>query len=86
MDNSHVIVRIFNQEKIEVYYFHGISHYTYNYPVCFTVFFSSINQMFTLLSIFVNIQHLCTYHKLYIGKEVFKANLSINLQQLYIQS
>nr|YP_009399475.1 hypothetical protein [Dictyomenia sonderi]ARW69081.1 hypothetical protein [Dictyomenia sonderi] len=86
MDNGYVIIRILNQEKIELYYFSQMNNSIHNYPVCFVVCLKSCNQIFILLSIFVNVQQFCTYHKLYLGQEIYKANLSLNLRQLYIQS
>nr|WGH13047.1 hypothetical protein [Echinothamnion sp.] len=87
IDNNYVVIRVLNQEKIEVYYFNQINNNNiYNYPICFITYFNYINQMFVILSIFVNIQNFSTYHKLYLGKEILSANLCINLKQLYIQS
>nr|YP_010851189.1 hypothetical protein QQP87_pgp135 [Aphanocladia delicatula]WGH14234.1 hypothetical protein [Aphanocladia delicatula] len=87
IDNSYVIIRVINQEKIEVYYCDQMNDNKkiYNYPICFITDCNHINQMFVLLSIFVNIQKLSTHHKLYLGKEILSANISINLKQVYIQ-
>nr|WGH13838.1 hypothetical protein [Lophurella pseudocorticata] len=88
IDNSYVIIRVLNKEKVEIYFFNQSDNNKniYTYPVCFVTYFIDINRMFTLLSMFINIQKLCTSHKLYLGKEILKANICINLKQLYIQS
>nr|YP_009398015.1 hypothetical protein [Gredgaria maugeana]ARW67201.1 hypothetical protein [Gredgaria maugeana] len=88
MDNSYVVIRVMNQEKIEVYYSNTMNDNKniYNYPICFITYCNHINQMFVLLSMFVNIQKLSTHHKLYLGKEILSANICLNLKQLYIQS
>nr|YP_010850397.1 hypothetical protein QQP83_pgp135 [Lophurella caespitosa]WGH13246.1 hypothetical protein [Lophurella caespitosa] len=88
LDNSHVKIRILNQEKVEVYCFNQNDNKEniYTYPVCFVIYFIDINRMFILLSMFVNVQQLCTSHKLYLGKEILRANICVNLEQLYIQS
>nr|YP_010851386.1 hypothetical protein QQP88_pgp136 [Echinothamnion hookeri]WGH14433.1 hypothetical protein [Echinothamnion hookeri] len=87
-DNSYLIIRILNQKKVEIYCFNqtNSTENIYTYPVCFVTHFIDINRMFILLSMFINIQELCTYHKLYLGKEILRANICINLEQLYIQS
>nr|YP_010851585.1 hypothetical protein QQP89_pgp135 [Echinothamnion hystrix]WGH14632.1 hypothetical protein [Echinothamnion hystrix] len=88
IDNSYFIIRILNQKKVEIYCFNknDNNEYLYTYPVCFVTHFIDINRMFILLSMFIHIQQLCTYHKLYLGKEILRANICINLEQLYIQS
>nr|WGH12850.1 hypothetical protein [Echinothamnion sp.] len=88
IDNNFVKICLHNQEKIEVYYFRQICDNVniYRYPICFTSYFNDTDQIFILLSIFIGIQQFCTYHKLYLGKEILRANICNKLQQLYIQS
>nr|YP_009398219.1 hypothetical protein [Thaumatella adunca]ARW67405.1 hypothetical protein [Thaumatella adunca] len=87
MDNNYSLIRILNQEMIELCCFNNnySCNCIYHYPICFTVHFSSVYRMFVLLSIFSGTDLLSTQHKLYLGKEIFKAHLSIKLEQNYIQ-
>nr|YP_010850991.1 hypothetical protein QQP86_pgp135 [Aphanocladia stichidiosa]WGH14037.1 hypothetical protein [Aphanocladia stichidiosa] len=88
IDNSYVMIRILNQEKVEIYCFNQINNNKtiYTYPICFVTYCVDIDRLFILLSMSIIIQHLCTSHKLYLGKEILKANICTSLKQLYIQS
>nr|YP_009397611.1 hypothetical protein [Dipterosiphonia australica]ARW66797.1 hypothetical protein [Dipterosiphonia australica] len=88
MDDIYMKIRIFNNQIIEVDYFKSInySHSIFNYPMCFIAEYSNINELFFLLSIFIGFQGLSSQHKMYLGKEILKAHISIKLKQMYIQS
>nr|ARW60571.1 hypothetical protein [Polysiphonia sp.] len=88
MDRNYLMISVFNQETIEAYYLYNCdsSKNLYNYPVCFVVCFTKTNQMFKLLSNFSSIDNFSTEHKMYLGKEIFKAQIAIYLKQIYIQS
>nr|YP_009398420.1 hypothetical protein [Lophocladia kuetzingii]ARW67606.1 hypothetical protein [Lophocladia kuetzingii] len=83
MDNSYVLIRIHDIKIIELYYFH-YSKFS-QYPICFTVAINQLDYMFYLLSLYETFNFVSTKHKLYIGKELFKAIISNSFNQLYIQ-
>nr|YP_009392649.1 hypothetical protein [Bostrychia tenella]ARW61211.1 hypothetical protein [Bostrychia tenella] len=86
MDTSYVLIRVYNQETIEVYYFKCNTYCNrtlYKYPICFTA--NNIHCMFILISLHNEFIFLSTQHKLYLGKELYKAEISIQLNQQYIQ-
>nr|YP_009396369.1 hypothetical protein [Polysiphonia scopulorum]ARW65555.1 hypothetical protein [Polysiphonia scopulorum] len=88
MNSSYILIKVSNNEKIEVYYFNNGNRFSsiYNYPVCFFTYFKNIDQLFVVLSLFNGVNVLSTQHKLYLGKEIHKAQLSILMQQIYIQA
>nr|YP_009392021.1 hypothetical protein [Periphykon beckeri]ARW60369.1 hypothetical protein [Periphykon beckeri] len=87
MDKSYILINILTCNKIEVRYFNNVCQEdnTYKYPTCFITYSSYINELLMLVSIYVNIQELSTYHKLYLGREIIKAGFCVNLQQIYLQ-
>nr|YP_010951498.1 hypothetical protein RU987_pgp143 [Laurencia catarinensis]WMP12437.1 hypothetical protein [Laurencia catarinensis] len=86
MDKSYLIIRIDEQQNIELHYFFISSmKIKYNYPTCITVHFDKLKSCFSLVSLCYCFNMLSTSHKLYIGAEVFKAYLSVKFSQHYIQ-
>nr|YP_010937641.1 hypothetical protein RMF01_pgp129 [Palisada intermedia]WKW95755.1 hypothetical protein [Palisada intermedia] len=86
MDQSYLIIRIDNQQNIELHYFFFSSiKLKYNYPTCITIHCDKLNSCFSLVSLCYCFNILSTSHKLYIGSEIFKAYLSVKLSQSYIQ-
>lgn len=88
MDTSYVLVNICNKKTIELRYFNFKFNIYYNciiyrYPICFTAYNAHI--MFSLMSLYKDLNFLSTQHKLYLGKELYKAEISIKLNQIYIQ-
>lgn len=87
MDDSYIIIRVYNNEIIAVYYYYK-SNQKYlmnNYPICFIVNFNRVGYLFMLLSLSSIIDLLSTKHKFYLGKEIFKVDISAKLNQVYIQ-
>jgi len=89
MDNFYCLIKIINNtEKIEIYCFrHFIKisdNKTFNsYPLCFTAY--DFNSIFLLLSLHYLLNLLSLPHILYLGKELFKAELALFSEQIYIQ-
>lgn len=57
--------------------------YKYSYPLCFTASNSKI--LFILLSYYNRLNVLSYSHLLYLGKEIYKAEVALQLGQVYIQ-
>lgn len=87
MDNSFFIVRVFKQTIIEVYLYSYKNSLQPNkhYPICFVFYSDNFSQMTYLLSLCNNIINCSSIHKFYLGKEIFKAQISIQLNQYYVQ-
>lgn len=73
-DNSNIELRFLQYDYSILFY---------NYPICFTA--SNASVMFALLFKNGILQHFSSAHLLYLGKELFKAEISFLLQQKYIQ-
>lgn len=90
MDSFYCLVRIPLNEKISLYCIYNndtlnlrVKTYSLSYPICFTaessekiILLLSRHSIFTLFSI---------NHALYLGKELYKAELSLLLKQYYLQ-
>nr|YP_009394723.1 hypothetical protein [Polysiphonia elongata]ARW63285.1 hypothetical protein [Polysiphonia elongata] len=87
MDNSFFIIRVCEQKIIEVYFYSYKNSLQNNkhYPICFVCQLYDFSQMVNLLSLCNNIINCSSIHKFYLGKEIFKAQISIQLQQYYVQ-
>nr|YP_009392226.1 hypothetical protein [Osmundaria fimbriata]ARW60788.1 hypothetical protein [Osmundaria fimbriata] len=85
MYNSYVVIRIFEDRVIELHYFKKNSLLNIQYPICFVVDVEKINILFDILSVYNDLNVLSTKHKLYLGKEIFRAYISIKLSQQYVQ-
>ena len=84
MDNSYFLIRVMKNFSIELYYFSSIKKsYIYNYPICFCA--NDINLIIDLLSLHDLINLISSTHLIYLGKELYKAQLSIFYNQIYIQ-
>nr|YP_009398869.1 hypothetical protein [Cliftonaea pectinata]ARW68135.1 hypothetical protein [Cliftonaea pectinata] len=87
MDRNYFIICASSKNLIELHYFkYDITKIlrSCRYPTCFTANSSSI--IFYLMSLHSSCNVLSTQHKLYLGKEIFKLEISIKLNQLYIQN
>ncbi len=87
MDNNYFLLRISVYNKLEVY-FYNLKLYKYCsliYPICFNLSLIQYDQVVWLLSLCKPLDECSTSHKLYLGKEIFKAQLAIHLQHCYIQ-
>nr|YP_009394305.1 hypothetical protein [Leptosiphonia brodiei]ARW62867.1 hypothetical protein [Leptosiphonia brodiei] len=87
MDNNFFIVRVFQQTIIEIYFYNNNNLLKVDqcYPICFVFYLGDFSQITYLLSLCDEIFHCSTIHKFYLGKEIFKAQISIQLNQCYIQ-
>lgn len=86
MDQSYLIIRIDNKKNIELHcFFYKNIDFKYNYPTCFTVYFEKFSYLLYLVSLSGLFNILSTSHKIYFGIELFKAYVSIKLEQSYIQ-
>nr|QCI09129.1 hypothetical protein [Inkyuleea mariana] len=86
MDNFYCLIRVIvhKKRKLSLYYFsHNITKQSFIYPICFTA--SNINVMFKLLSMHNCFNQASIYHILYIGQELYKAELCLAFNQIYIQ-
>jgi len=87
MDNYYCLIKIVqNKQRIEVYFVNSdcsLKKFLYNYPMCFTA--NSLNNIILLLDSHDFINTLSLQHTLYIGKELYKAELALFSSQLYIQ-
>nr|YP_009393891.1 hypothetical protein [Polysiphonia sertularioides]ARW62453.1 hypothetical protein [Polysiphonia sertularioides] len=87
MDNNYFILHVAKTKSIEIHYFshtNSVSSSLY-YPICFLISPIYISKINSLLSILSKLSQCSTSHKLYLGKEIYKAQIAINLNQLYIQ-
>ncbi len=87
-DNNYFLIKTLQQNYIELrYFYNNVNTYNlYNYPVCFIIKYSNLDKISVLLSAFFFTDLCSTEHKIYLGKELYKAKISILLNQLYIQS
>lgn len=86
MDNSYFIIRIVNKRVIEIHYCEYKDYLKKNsYPVCFYIYLHDFDIIISLLMKYIKVTNCSTEHKVYLGKEIFKAQISCNLHQQYIQ-
>lgn len=87
MDNNFFTVRVLRQTIIEIYFYNKNNFLKVNkcYPICFVFYLGNFSQITYLLSLCDEISYCSTIHKLYLGKEIFKAQISIQLNQYYVQ-
>nr|QCI04473.1 hypothetical protein [Antithamnion hubbsii] len=90
MDSFYCLVRIVLHEKIALYcivkkdnfnYWNKSSIYLY--PTCFTA--NSTNNIIKLLSLHDFFSISSFEHALYLGKELYKAEIALIFKQIYIQ-
>nr|YP_009397405.1 hypothetical protein [Dasyclonium flaccidum]ARW66591.1 hypothetical protein [Dasyclonium flaccidum] len=89
MDKEYFLIRLDNKKKIELYYFNNYINNikllnSFIYPICFTA--SNSYLMFNLISLHTSLNILSTQHKLYLGREICKAEIAIEINQQYIQN
>lgn len=91
MDSFYCLVRIILNKKLSLYCFNYVLSQNINtkkiitlYPICFTAK-SSYNIM-KLLSLYSTVSLISVSHISYIAIELYKAELSLVLEQLYIQN
>lgn len=87
MDNNYFVLRISGKNSLKIYFYNhnSLKYLTLNYPICFNFLLNQDDQIINLLCICEPINKCSTLHKLYLGKEIFKAQLAIKLDQYYIQ-
>nr|YP_009397815.1 hypothetical protein [Sonderella linearis]ARW67001.1 hypothetical protein [Sonderella linearis] len=86
MDQNYNIICIGQNKFIELYYFNFNTCYDTEiilYPVCFSA--ANTYLLFNLISLYNKFNIISTNHKLYLGKELFKAEVAIKINQIYIQ-
>lgn len=91
MDSCYCLVRIILNKKLSLYYlnFKSSCKISYkvkkiDYPICFTA--KSAENILKLLSLHSYFDLISINHAFYLGIEVYKAELSLFLKQIYIQN
>jgi len=86
MDNFYCLIRITSEHIISLYYFpinHNVLGNTM--PTCFTA--KTANAMFELISSYRFFsKQISINHALYLGQELYKAEIALKLGQKYIQN
>nr|WCH58140.1 hypothetical protein [Cystoclonium purpureum f. stellatum] len=82
MDNSYCLIRLNVNINISLYFFY-VDNNVSQYPICITACQSDI--LYYLMSLHNSFRNLSINHYLYLGKELYKAELSLILKQKYIQ-
>nr|YP_009399273.1 hypothetical protein [Kapraunia schneideri]ARW68879.1 hypothetical protein [Kapraunia schneideri] len=89
MDNTYFSLRIVRDHNIEIYlYCHNYQNSLFihkYYPICFIFNTDDFNKIVSLLSICLYFIYCSSNHKLYLGKEIYKALITIKINQPYIQ-
>nr|YP_009296228.1 hypothetical protein Sebd_076 [Sebdenia flabellata]AOM65163.1 hypothetical protein Sebd_076 [Sebdenia flabellata] len=84
MDNYYCTIRILNNKKISLYLWESEQNSKKMfYPICFTAAYSDL--LYNLICSHYYLNDLSINHLLYIGQELYKAELSLTLNQKYIQ-
>lgn len=86
IDNVYCLIKIIQKKFIELYIIKSkviVNNHAYNYPLCFIGI--NCNLILKLLSLHDNLSLLSFNHALYIGKELYKAEISLIINQIYIQ-
>nr|YP_009295713.1 conserved hypothetical plastid protein [Mastocarpus papillatus]AOL58197.1 conserved hypothetical plastid protein [Mastocarpus papillatus] len=83
MDNCYCLIRLVFRKHISLYCFQQKSQ-TFNYPICFTAYNTDI--LFKLIFVYVVAKNISLSHCLYLGRELYKAELCLILGQEYIQN
>ena len=91
MNSFYCLVRIILNKKIALYCFHckvpQITDYNISNiscPICFTA--KSFSKMIQLLSVHSCFNSITLSHMSYLAIELYKAELSLSLNQVYIQN
>nr|YP_010986024.1 hypothetical protein NDC12_pgp194 [Polyopes affinis]WOL36942.1 hypothetical protein [Polyopes affinis] len=86
MDDYYCSIRLYENKSITLFLFHNniISYKVNTYPICFTA--SSISLIHMLLSKHHYFKSFSVNHILYIGQELYKAELSLMFDQVYVQN
>nr|YP_009396572.1 hypothetical protein [Vertebrata australis]ARW65758.1 hypothetical protein [Vertebrata australis] len=88
MDNNYFIISTTSKTVITIYYYEhtNLTKKKIFYPVCFLVPLYNFDIIILLLVRYIKICNCSTEHKIYLGREIFKAQISLNLCQKYIQN
>nr|BCB92343.1 hypothetical protein [Grateloupia asiatica] len=89
MDNFYCLIRLQKNRTISLCLFESIQNSLENYdkniyPICFTAV--SADSMYILLSKHDLFKKLSINHVLYLGQELYKAELSVIFNQSYVQN
>nr|AOM64551.1 hypothetical protein Riqu_072 [Riquetophycus sp.] len=83
MDNYYCLIRT-KSLNINLYFFSCRFDSTNQYPICLTS--NSSNKIYELMKYHNKFLNLSLTHLLYLGRELYKAELAIQIGQLYIQN
>nr|YP_009391408.1 hypothetical protein [Platysiphonia delicata]ARW59552.1 hypothetical protein [Platysiphonia delicata] len=84
MDSSYFLIRVTEKNKIEVYYIKSKKDiFIYNYPICFIG--CNIKIIYSIINLYEFSNSLSIVHLLYLGKELFKIEISSFTLQDYVQ-
>lgn len=86
MDNLYFLIRVSSNQLIELYcikYSLNNLNYNYIYPICFTA--STSKNILYLLNFHKLVNYISIYHALYLGRELYKAEIALFTKQKYIQ-
>ena len=81
MHNSYCLIRLISSRFLSLFLFKKINDS--GYPIC--LFASSSNSIYQLIAIHDVYQGISIDHCLYLGRELYKAELTAELGQLYVQ-
>lgn len=82
MDDYYCVINLICDQNIVLYIFE--KQKTTLYPICLISFNS--NKIFHLISIHNSFINFSLVHYLYLGKELYKAEISLKFGQQYIQN
>uniref|UniRef100_UPI00300296A1 Ycf91 n=1 Tax=Anunuuluaehu liula TaxID=3049639 RepID=UPI00300296A1 len=83
MDNSYCLIRLVLYENIALYCFQ-VKSKTYNYPICFTA--HNADKLYKIIFIHKMLKNISLKHCIYLGQELYKAELCLKFGQEYIQN
>nr|QVY58233.1 hypothetical protein [Eucheuma denticulatum] len=83
MDKYYCLIQVKTNYGVSMYFF-CLNKNMSQYPICISATSSQI--LYDLISLHYYLHHLSVVHYLYLGKELYKAELALYFQQEYIQS
>lgn len=83
MDDSYCTIQLIDNVDISLYFFLLRSH-TSNHPICITS--AKAETIYYLISLHKSFSGLSLSHYLYLGRELYKAELCLILEQNYVQN
>nr|QVY58435.1 hypothetical protein [Kappaphycus striatus] len=83
MDSHYCLIQVNINYGISIYFFY-LDKNINQYPICITA--TSSRVLYYLISLHYYFRYLSVMHYLYLGKELYKAELALYFQQEYVQS